>query len=78
VIGRCGSIPKGASTNKLEISSLTKQLQLMFNLYSHYISEIPMEYWEKLFDALQSQETTLRNIIMNEEGPLKKKMQKMH
>jgi hypothetical protein len=61
------------SASKLEIPSLTKQLQLMFNIFNHYISEIPMGYWEKLFDTFQSQEATLRNSIMNEEGPLKKK-----
>lgn len=61
------------AASKLEISSLIKQLQLMVNIFDHYISEISMEYWEKLFDALQSQEATLRNSIMNEEGPLKKK-----
>jgi transposase len=61
------------AASKLEISSLTKQLQLMFNIFGQYISEISMDYWRKLFDALQAQEATLRNSIMNEKGPLKKK-----
>lgn len=60
------------SANKLEISSLTKQLQLMFNLFSEYLSEVPMESWVKLFDTLKSQEKLLRNTITNEEGPKKK------
>lgn len=60
------------AASKLGISSLTKQLQLMFNIFGQYISEISMDYWEKLFDALQAQEATLRNSIMNEGGPLKK------
>ncbi|MDL1964228.1 MAG: hypothetical protein LWW98_07830 [Deltaproteobacteria bacterium] len=37
-----------------------------------YLHEVPGENWEKLLNVLQSQETTIRNSIMNEEGPLKK------
>lgn len=61
------------AANKLEISSLTKQLQLMRNLFCQYTSEIPKTYWEKLYHTLVSQETTLKKSIMNEEGPKKKK-----
>ncbi|MCK5509236.1 MAG: hypothetical protein KAI50_12050, partial [Desulfobacterales bacterium] len=60
------------AANKLEISTLTKQLRLMNNLFDHYFHEVPKENWEKLLNVLQSQETTLRNSIMNEKGPLKK------
>ena len=60
------------AANKLEISTLTKQLRLMKNLFNHYFHEVPEENWEKLFTFLQSQEATIRNSIMNEEGPLKK------
>lgn len=60
------------AANKLEISTLTKQLRLMNNLFDHYFHEVPGENWEKLLNVLQSQETILRNSIMNEEGPLKK------
>jgi len=61
------------AASKLEISSLIKQLQLMSNIFGHYISEISRNYWQKLFYALHSQEAKLRNSIMNEEGHLKKK-----
>ena len=61
------------AANKLEIPGLTKQLQLMFNLFSHYFPEVPIDHWEKLYHALRSQETVLRNSIMKEEGSLKKK-----
>ncbi|MCD6476222.1 MAG: hypothetical protein J7K85_08210 [Anaerolineaceae bacterium] len=61
------------AASKFEISSLTKQLKLMSNLLSHYFSEVPMTHWGKLYHALLSQKTVLRNIIMKEEGPLKKK-----
>jgi len=60
------------AANKLEISTLTKQLRLMNNLFDHYLHEVPGENWEKLLNVLQSQETTLRNSIMNEKGSLKK------
>ena len=60
------------AANKLEISTLTKQLRLMTNLFDHYFDEVPGKNWENLFDVLQSQEATLRHSIMNEDGPLKK------
>ncbi len=60
------------SASKIEISSLTKQLKLMFNLLKDYVSEIPIEYWENLFDAFQSNEEILRKIILNEKGTRKK------
>jgi transposase len=60
------------AANKLEISTLTKQLRLMTNLFDHYFDEVPGKNWENLFDVLQSQKATLRHSIMNEDGPLKK------
>ncbi len=60
------------SASKIEISSLTKQLKLMFNLLKDYVSEIPIEYWENLFDALQTNEKILRKSILNEKGTRKK------
>jgi len=61
------------AANKLETTSLTKQLRLMSNLFDNYFHEIPRDHWEELFIVLQSQETTIRNSLMNEDGPLKKK-----
>ena len=61
------------AASKLEITSLTKQLRLMSNLFDNYFYEIPRDHWEELFSVLQSQETTIRHSIMNEEGPIKKK-----
>ncbi len=60
------------SPNKLEITTLTKLLKLMFNLVADYFCEVKETVWEKLFTALLSQEATIRNIIMNEDGPKKK------
>ncbi len=60
------------SATKLAVTSLTKQLRLMYNLFNQYFAKVPMKKWEKLFTILQDQETTLRNSILNEEGPIKK------
>jgi transposase len=60
------------AANKLEISTLTKQLRLMSNLFDQYFYEVPGENWKKLFAVLQYQKATVRNSIMNEAGPLKK------
>jgi transposase len=60
------------SPSKIEVSSLTKQLKLMFNILKDYVSEIPIKYWKNLFDAFQSNEAILRKSILNEEGPKKK------
>lgn len=70
-VKRFAEILKQAAS-KLVISTLTKQLRLMANLFAHYFDEVPEENWENLFDILRFQETTLRNSIMNEEGPLKR------
>ncbi len=56
------------AANKLEISSLTKQLKLMFNLLNDYVSEIPLKYWKDLFETLQSQEIILRQLITEEKS----------
>jgi len=60
------------AANKLEITTLTKQMRLMTNLFDNYFDEVPRENWGKLFDVLRLQEAKLRNSIINEEGPLKK------
>ncbi len=60
------------AANKLEISTLTKQLRLAGNLFDYYFLDVPVEDWEKLFIALQSQEATVRNSILNENGLRKK------
>ena len=60
------------AASKLEITTLTKQLRLMANLFNHYFNEVPEENWEKLINVLQLQEETLKDSIKNEEGPKKK------
>ncbi len=60
------------AASKLEITTLTKQLQLMANLFKHYFDEVPEENWENLFNALQLQKEILKNNITSEEGPKKK------
>ena len=61
------------TAEKIEVSSLTKQLQLMFNLFGSDPFELTDEYWGKLFVELLSQEEILRNSIINEKGSIKKK-----
>ena len=70
-VKRFAKILKQAAS-KLVITTLTKQLHLMTNLFVQYFDEVSEENWENLFDILRFQETTLRNSIMNEEGPLKR------
>lgn len=60
------------ASNRLEISTLTKQLHLAKNLFDHYFYDVPIEDWEKLFSVLQFHEATLKNSILNENGPQKK------
>lgn len=60
------------AASKLEITTLTKQLRLMTNLFTHYFDEVAYENWENLFNTLQLQKETLKSNIMNEEGPKKK------
>lgn len=60
------------AASKLEIITLTKQLRLMANLFTHYFDEVAYENWENLFNTLQLQKETLKSNIMNEEGPKKK------
>jgi hypothetical protein len=60
------------ASNRLEISTLTKQLHLANNLFDHHFHDLPVEDWEKLFSVLQLHEATLKNGILNENGPKKK------
>ena len=60
------------SADKLEISSLTKQLKLMLNLFYNDFNKVPQDNWEYLFNVVQAQEKIVRNNIMNENGPQKK------
>jgi transposase len=61
------------AAHKLEVTTLTKQLQLMANLFGHYFTEVPEENWGGLFSALQHSKEILENNIANEEGPKRKK-----
>jgi hypothetical protein len=44
----------------------------MNNLFDQYFHDVPVEDWEKLFAVLQFHKTTLKNSILNENGPKKK------
>jgi transposase len=61
------------SAHKLEVTTLTKQLRLMTNLFCHYFNEVSEEHWGSLFCALQHSKEILESNIENEDGPKKKK-----
>ncbi len=60
------------SAHKLEVTTLTKQLRLMTNLFCHYFHEVSEEHWGSLFCALQHSKEILESNIENEDGPKKK------
>ena len=60
------------SADKLEISSLTKQLRLVKNLFDQYFSDVPLPYWEKFFTVFRMNRKILQNTIDDEIGPRKK------
>ena len=61
------------AAHKLEVTTLTKQLRLMTNLFDHYFDEVSEENWRGLFSALQHSKEILESNIENEKGPKKKK-----
>jgi len=61
------------SAHKIEVTTLTKQLRLMTNLFCHYFNEVSEENWGSLFSVLQHSKKILESNIENEEGPKKKK-----
>ena len=61
------------AARKLEVSTLTKQLRLMNNLFAHYFNEVSEENWGNLFSALRYSKEILESNIENEEGSKKKK-----
>ena len=58
--------------NDLELKTLTKQMQLMKNIFDQYFDEVKNIYWKNLRTALISQEAIIRKKIMEEEGSKKK------
>lgn len=65
------------AAHKLEVTTLTKQLRLMTNLFGQYFNEVPEEDWGSLFSALRHSKEILESTIENEEGPRKKKNAKI-
>jgi len=61
------------AARRLEVTTLTKQLRLMTNLFYHSFNDVPEEEWGSLFSALQHSKEILESNIGNEEGPKKKK-----
>jgi len=61
------------SAQKLEISSLTKQLRLMDNLFVQYFNEVTEECWVSLLSVLLRSKEILESNIAKAEGPRKGK-----
>ncbi|KPA18770.1 transposase [Candidatus Magnetomorum sp. HK-1] len=60
------------SANDLEVKTITKQMQLMANIFDQYFDEIKNINWKKLCTVLISKDAIIRKKIMEEEGPKKK------
>ena len=60
------------AADKLETTTLTKQLCLMSNLFAKYYEKVAINKWEKLLDVVRVKEAVIRNSIMDEQGPIKK------
>lgn len=61
------------SASEFETATLTKQLKLTRNLLTDYPTEIPVETIRLLIDTLHEKSATLRQLIQNEVGPIRKK-----
>ncbi len=57
--------------NKLEITIITKQLNLMANLIEDYRDEVHIDSWLKLNELITAKREELYNIILADDGPKK-------
>ncbi|MCP4288659.1 MAG: hypothetical protein GY792_30260, partial [Gammaproteobacteria bacterium] len=60
------------SAAQMELRILTKQMKLLTNLLSDYVSEVSKQIWEQFSEALRSQSDTITDLIQSEEGPQRK------
>lgn len=60
------------SVTKMELRTLTKQMKLLTNLLTDYVTEIPVKCWEQLSAAFNAQSTEIENLIDCEDGPVRK------
>ena len=60
------------SATQMELRILTKQMRLLTNLLSDYVSEVSKQIWEQFSEALRLQSDTITDLIQSEEGPQRK------
>ena len=60
------------SAAPMELRILTKQMMLLTNLLSDYVSEVSRETWEQFAAVLRSQADTITELIQGEQGPRRK------
>jgi hypothetical protein len=61
------------SAQQLDVRILTKQMKLMTNLLSDYLSEVSEESWGQLCAVLGSQSDAITALIEDERGPQRKR-----
>jgi len=61
------------SAATMEIRILTKQMMLLTNLLRDYFSEVSKDCWKQFAATVSSQSQTIADLILREEGPLRKK-----
>jgi transposase len=60
------------SAAQMELRILTKQMRLLTNLLSDYVSEVSKQIWEQFSEALRLQSDTITDLIQSEECPQRK------
>jgi len=60
------------SVEKMELRILTKQMMLLTNLLSDYLSEISLDSWRKFHTVFITQTASIEKLIQNEEGKIRK------
>ena len=61
-----------STSEKLEISFMTKKFLLMTNIIDNYWEKVSKKYWNKLSELLKSNMDNIKKIISDENGPRKK------
>ena len=61
-----------SSAAQMEMRTLTKQMKLLANLHTDYFTEVSTATWKQLALTFSSQSETIRDLIQQEEGPIRK------
>jgi transposase len=61
------------SAEQMEIRIITKEFELMVNLFNRHFEKISGESWQRLIETVSLQFETISTIIEQEKGPIRKK-----